>query len=627
MSTRYYWRHLKGSPVNAICCLGVCGGLSVAGPGLAQPVPDNTLGEESSTVTRIEEQPANTSSSNEAFLQYPQIVIEGGALRTIIVGDGFDVENSQSSGNLFHSFEAFDIDSSTPVFIDIPTFLTVATGDLFGSTAQDIQNVIVRVTGNQASSIDGVFGLRDVISEDESLAPGAPTIVEFNNSSANLFLLNPNGVIFGPNSSLELGGSLTVSGGDSIAFEDGSEFSAVMPSTDGLTVSTPLGVQLNPASLPSGNVDITDGISGIQNLSLLGNQVLLSGTLAPELDLTLIGQDIELNNAELFGPRTDFDIMADGSVSLRDSSLTANEINIQATNDAVSLESSSINSFPGSNTVINAPELLLSNGSEISINAMSGSTITINADRVIAADGGNDILASAETEGPVATFNEVVVNANQLIGFNQPDEGFPLSFLTNNQDNDISLSPESVIGEFITELEPIPEPEPLPGPEPMPAPMGEPNEEGPFMGDQLTRDSTEGEETGSLVDSAPTEATELALIAAGCAIDRGDRDTFVVTGRAGLPPQVGDLAAGRSVNVPWVTTGRQASAVQRPQNRAPQFLAAPSTPAAPLIEAQSLVIDGEGNAYFVAGVEGAAGATALQRSQLSEASPLCTARS
>jgi filamentous hemagglutinin family protein len=185
---------------------------------IAQIVPDRTLGVESSVVT-----------PNVDIKGLPSDRIDAGAIR---------------GANLFHSFQEFNIRDGRGAYFSNPT---------------GIENIFSRVTGTNASNIFGKLGVL---------------------GNANLFLLNPNGIIFGPNASLDIAGSFSASTGNSFNFGD-AKFSATNP-TDAplLSVKVPLGVQFNqnqPSAIAnSGNLSVGTG----QNLNLIGGTVVSTGQLS-----------------------------------------------------------------------------------------------------------------------------------------------------------------------------------------------------------------------------------------------------------------------------------------------------------------------------------------------------------
>src|SRR3954447_26162444 len=128
----------------------------------------------------------------------PKVSLSGGEIKI-----GADL-GSQRGGNLFHSFEKFGI----------------ATGQSATFTGPgDIKNVISRVTGGEVSNIDGK--LRSTVGQ------------------ADLYFLNPAGVMFGPNAKLNVPGSFHVSTAHELRFADGARFSAVDKTGSGLTVAPP----------------------------------------------------------------------------------------------------------------------------------------------------------------------------------------------------------------------------------------------------------------------------------------------------------------------------------------------------------------------------------------------------
>lgn len=172
-----------------IRCLGATGAIAgtsffLSQPSAAQLLPDNSLGAESSIIT-----PGINGEGQSVDL------IEGGA---------------QRGTNLFHSFQEFNIGESQRASFASPV---------------GVENILSRVTGSNPSNILGALGVL---------------------GDANLFLINPQGILFGPNATLDVRGSFIASTASSIRFSDNVDFSATNPSTPPLlAISIPLGLQFN----------------------------------------------------------------------------------------------------------------------------------------------------------------------------------------------------------------------------------------------------------------------------------------------------------------------------------------------------------------------------------------------
>lgn len=163
---------------------------------------------------------------------------------------------TQAGTNLFHSFQDFSVLTDRGAYFN----------------NGDIQNIISRVTGQSRSNIDGFIRA---------------------NGSANLFLINPNGIVFGPNASLNIGGSFFASTASSLKFDDGFEFSATAPQIAPLlTVSVPIGLQFG---LRAGNI-----INRSQALSIYDNSGFPVGLQVPTgKTLALVGGDVTLDGGNL----------------------------------------------------------------------------------------------------------------------------------------------------------------------------------------------------------------------------------------------------------------------------------------------------------------------------------------
>jgi filamentous hemagglutinin family protein len=165
--------------------------------------------------------------------------------------------------NLFHSFSEFNVEAG---------------GGAYFTNPAGIENILSRVTGNNPSRILGTLGVL---------------------GNANLFLINPNGILFGSNAQLDLGGSFIASTANRLLFADGTEFSTISTQEPPLlTISTPIGLGLVKGS---GGIRVEGqghqlralNFSPITDNSVGGLNVQQGRTLA------LIGGQIDLDGARL----------------------------------------------------------------------------------------------------------------------------------------------------------------------------------------------------------------------------------------------------------------------------------------------------------------------------------------
>jgi filamentous hemagglutinin family protein len=178
------------------------------------------------------------------------------SLRTTVTPNGRGVHTiaggRMRGPNLFHSFDRFD----------------VGTGDTARFTftgSNTIDNIISRVTGGHVSNIDGTISSSEI-------------------RGANLYLLNPSGVVFGPHARLEVSGSFHVSTADVLRFADGYAFRAANQPEPLLTVTSPAAfgfLRANPAPI------------GIQRSSLI---------VPEDQTLSVVGGDIMVDSGLLDAP-------------------------------------------------------------------------------------------------------------------------------------------------------------------------------------------------------------------------------------------------------------------------------------------------------------------------------------
>ena len=339
-------RQLKWKWYNLLGVLTMSGILTLWFPGfsgknsqlLAEITPDTSLNSENSVVT-----PGTVND-------LPADIIEGGAER---------------GANLFHSFLEFSVNQGQQVYFQ----------------GSDFQNIFSRVTGNNASNILGTLGVL---------------------GNADLFLINPNGIIFGENAQLDVNGSFIASTADSVIFDNNFAFSASNPEVPPLlTINIPLGLQygLEPGNI----VNRSQAGSNIFGLPA-GLEVQQNQTLA------LVGGNLELEGGNITAQegRIELGSVADNSfVSLTDTNpgwqLGYEEVqdfqNILLSQEAFILNTS--NEQAGA-IQIQGKEITLQEGAQIvsfNIGDKVGGAIDISASEEILLSGGS------ATGGRSALFN------------------------------------------------------------------------------------------------------------------------------------------------------------------------------------------------------------------------------
>ena len=214
------------------------------------------------------------------FPVHSQVVLDGkfgtsGAITPI--NNNFDISASLGKmlgKNLFQSFSQFDLASG-----DVATF----------SGPSTIQNILTRITGPNASSIDGT--LRSTI------------------DGANLFFLNPHGIVFGQNAQLDVKGSFVATSAHYIQLADGNRFDTVNPSAN-----DPLLTSAAPSAF---------GFLGPTVAPISFNSCSLS--VPNQKSLSVIGGDIQIQNGQLMAAGGRINIVSLGSAGTV--ALNVNDLN------------------------------------------------------------------------------------------------------------------------------------------------------------------------------------------------------------------------------------------------------------------------------------------------------------
>ncbi|GAB4186878.1 MAG: hypothetical protein Fur006_26450 [Coleofasciculaceae cyanobacterium] len=329
---------------------------------LTQITPDATWGTESSAVTRLD------------ALGLPVDRIDGGATR---------------GTNLFHSFLEFNVEANRGAYFFSPA---------------NIQNILVRVTGSNRSEILGTLGT-------------------FGNSNANLFLINPYGIIFGQNARLDVRGSFVATTANAIQFGNQGFFSATQPEAPPLLTVNPSAFffnQITPGRIENRSIARVGLLAGIPLLGLRvpdGRSLLLVGG-----DVSLIGGGLHAvgGRVEVAG------VAGSGMVGLN---VDGNKLNLSfpeslARADLSFTDAAIVNASgrSGGNIQVWGRRVTLSKGSQIVTNTLGsgvGGSLSVNASESVQVIGrsANGRLGSglfAQTVGTGAG-GDLTITTGQLL--------------------------------------------------------------------------------------------------------------------------------------------------------------------------------------------------------------------
>jgi filamentous hemagglutinin family protein len=347
------------------------------------------------------------------------------------------LDGTQIDQNLLHSFLEFSVAEGW-------------TAQFLLTNHTDINNIIARITGSDVSNINGVLSVENI---------GHPV---------SLFLINPHGILIGPNARLDLNGSFIASTAESIQFSSGYRFSTKQANSPPiLTLGVPIGLQFgaNPAPItgqftqPLSSFGVQEG----QTLALVGGDVALQGPgplggsiLASngQIDIGSVGageivgltaptqqrgwsldfsnvrnfQDLSISNT-LIIDGTDSDIFLYGRQIRISDSFVQGEISLESKRSLVSINASDLlevsnvgisgfqdASAPGGNIQIQAQKLRLLEGSFISTSA-SGSSPN-------SGPAGNIMIQAEQID-----LNDSFISSS---AFDQAEKGGKISISTNS---------------------------------------------------------------------------------------------------------------------------------------------------------------------------------------------------
>ncbi|MEQ8960661.1 MAG: S-layer family protein [Coleofasciculus sp. C2-GNP5-27] len=320
-----------------------CVWLAWGSDAIAEIVPDETWGDEKS-------------------------VVEGRVINGAIVD--LITQGATRGANRFHSFEQFDIEEGQSVYFDSP---------------QGLENIFSRVRGNDASDILGTLGV---------------------NGGANLFLINPNGIIFGENAKLEVQGSFVATTANGIQFGEQGFFSTTQSE-----VPSPL-LTVNPSAFLFNQ--ITPGRIESRSVAFAGFDPFdfrLFGLSVPDgKSLLLVGGDILIDGQMNFGGLAALEgrvelaaVTGSGTVGL---TVDGNTLSLNVPSEVLQADIALTNGAyvttageAGGDITLWGRQIILTDDSVItssSVGAGNAGNVVVNASEVVQASGFSRILTTSE---------------------------------------------------------------------------------------------------------------------------------------------------------------------------------------------------------------------------------------
>ncbi len=309
----------------------------------------------------------------------------------------------QQGGNLFHSFGAFNV---------------FATESATFTGPNSVQNILGRVTGGSSSTIDGLL---------RSTIPGA-----------DLFLLNPAGILFGPNASLDVQGSFHASSADYIRLGEEGRFSAstnpslsvlisAPPTAFGFLSETPADITVDRSKL-----SVPEG----ETLSVVGGDIRIAGgqngfLFAPDgrIDVASVASPGEVVPGE--ADLSAADVTRLGKISLEEGGLIsvsgegAGNIYIKGgqllmSEAAIRAPTEGDRDGDGGGIDVKVNELEVTDGafiSAITFGDGKGGTVAVAAQRVGLSGGEASTftgIAAQASSGSIGDAGDVIINAGRL---------------------------------------------------------------------------------------------------------------------------------------------------------------------------------------------------------------------